>query len=389
MSKILLLHASVGMGHHRAAVAIARGLEKVPGTVVEIQDTLDHSRSLFRSAYAGSYLGIADHAPSVWSHFYERTDRPFPFLGLVNGLRSFGTTVGVHGLEALLDRTQPDAIICTHFLPLEVLGPLRAAGLIPPLYGVLTDYRAHHFWACNGLDGYFVPTAETRDQLFAAGLTGTRVTVTGIPVDPAVSVPADQSAAREGLKLATHRPVVLLNGSGIAPARVKAIATELLARELPGTLVVAAGRNRELIDVLEELRGNAMTELRVVGPQPSLDPLIVASDVVIGKAGGLTVSEVLARGVPMVVPTPVPGQEAWNADYIVQSGAGVCEATVEGVAATTIDLIRNRPRRRTMARAALQAGRPAAATAIATIVLSELGRPSPAVAPRSLRVAQA
>ncbi|MBA3946779.1 MAG: galactosyldiacylglycerol synthase [Herpetosiphonaceae bacterium] len=372
MSRILLLHASVGMGHHRAAVGIARALKQVPGITVEVEDTLDHARELFRTAYAGSYLRIADQTPQLWSEIYARTDRRFPLLGLVNAIRMVTTMIGVRGLAALLQRTQPDAIICTHFLPLEVLGPLRHIGQAPPLYGVLTDYRAHHFWACQGVDGYFVPTVETREQLVTAGLPEATVHVTGIPIDPAIAVPLDQKSARQSLALAPDEPVVLINGSGLAPARVKEIVVELLSRQMPGTLVVATGRNHQLTALLADMVGTTATELRVLGPQPSLDPLIAASDVVMGKAGGLTVSEVLARGVPLIVLTPVPGQEAWNARHVVEAGAGVCESQTPEVAEVVVQILQDQSRRQRMARAAKAAGQPAAAAAIAGYVLEEL-----------------
>ncbi len=372
MSRILLLHASVGMGHHRAAVGLARALAAVPRTQVQVEDTLEHSRDIFRTLYAGSYLQIADRTPAIWSEIYARTDRHFPLLGLVNAIRMVTTTLGVRGLEALVERSQPDAIICTHFLPLEVLGPLRQSGQVPPIYGVLTDYRAHHFWACKGTDGYFVPTRETQDQMVMAGLPRAIVHVTGIPIDPAVAVPLDQARVRQTLELTPDEPVVLINGSGLAPARVKAVVIELLEHRLPGTVIIATGRNRELHTLLTDLHDTDATTVRVLGPQPSLDPLIAASDVVIGKAGGLTVSEVLARGVPLIVLTPVPGQEAWNARHVVEAGAGICESETSEVAQAVMQLLQDPARRRSMALAAKDVGRPTAAATIASHVLEEL-----------------
>ena len=161
MPRILVLQASVGMGHYRAATALAHAFEAIAGITARVEDTLDHAHSLFRKVYAGLYLGIADRIPAVWSRLYQQTDRPPSALSLVAGVRAFSTALGVHGLPALIEQSQPDAIICTHFLPVEVLGPLRLQRRLPPLYCVVTDYRAHHFWAGAGVDGYFVPTAAT------------------------------------------------------------------------------------------------------------------------------------------------------------------------------------------------------------------------------------
>ncbi|MBV9791742.1 MAG: galactosyldiacylglycerol synthase [Chloroflexi bacterium] len=372
MSHMLLLHASVGMGHYRAATALAHAFAATSGITAQVEDTLDHAHRLFSTVYAGLYLGIADRIPAFWSQFYQQTDRPPSMFDLVAGVRALSTTLGVRGLPALIKRSGPDAILCTHFLPVEVLGPLRLQGLLPPLYCVVTDFRAHQFWACPGVDGYFVPTDATADQLVSAGIPRTHVHVMGIPINPEVTQPVDRAAVHRVLGLAPARPLVLLNGSGIAVARIRAIAEELLARNINATLVVAAGRNRELVAALADLHGTARTALHVLGPQPTLDPLIATSAVVVGKAGGLTVSEILGRGVPLIIPTPVPGQEQANADHVVAAGAGLCADSVVGVADAVMMVLQDNNRRRAMADAARSLGRPAAATLIASRVLSDL-----------------
>src|SRR3954468_10672921 len=188
MPRILLLHVSVGMGHQYAAQALARIFAQQPDTSVTVEDTLQRSLPLFRRSYVGSYLGIADKAPDVWSFFYAQTDRP---SSLLDGARALSTSVGVRGLPALLERTQPDAIICTHFLPIEALTLLRRP--MPPIYCVLTDYHAHQFWACPGVARYFVPTDATQREIIAAGAAPGRVHVSGIPIDPVINTPADRA----------------------------------------------------------------------------------------------------------------------------------------------------------------------------------------------------
>src|SRR3954471_24953120 len=188
MPRILLLHVSVGMGHQRAALALAQAFEQQPNTSATVEDTLQRSLPLFRRSYVGSYLGIADKAPEFWSFFYAQTDRP---SSLLDGARALSTSVGVRGLPALLDHVQPDAIICTHFLPIEALALMRRD--MPPIYCVLTDYHAHQFWACPGVERYFVPTDATRREIIVAGAPPARVHVSGIPIDPALDAPADRA----------------------------------------------------------------------------------------------------------------------------------------------------------------------------------------------------
>src|SRR6266545_8010328 len=122
MNRILLLHVSVGMGHQRAALALARAFAAVPNTTALVQDTLDYSHTWYRRGYVGVYLGMAAVAPRLWSRYYAQTDRP---NRLMNGVRALSTRLGVHEIAALIERAQCDAIVCTHFLPLEALAQLR------------------------------------------------------------------------------------------------------------------------------------------------------------------------------------------------------------------------------------------------------------------------
>ena len=383
MPRILLLHVSVGMGHQRAALALAKAFGQQTDICVTVEDTLLRSLPLFRRSYVGSYLGIADKAPDVWSFFYAQTDRP---SSLLDGARALSTSVGVRGLPALLERTQPDAIICTHFLPIEALTLMRRA--MAPIYCVLTDYHAHQFWACPGVARYFVPTTATQQEIIAAGAAPARVHVSGIPIDPAISAPADRDMARQQLGLPRDQSLVALLGSGLPVERVRDMSLALLAelrpsmrQRLPSTVVVATGRNLELAARMGDIEQATGGALRVLGPQPSLDPLIIASDLVISKAGGLTVSEVLARGVPLLMPTPLAGQERWNADYVIGAGAGLGYDTTRELAAAAADLLADPARRVAMGAAARAVARPAAAQSIAARVLADIEYRAPTLHP--------
>jgi processive 1,2-diacylglycerol beta-glucosyltransferase len=371
------------MGHQRAAQALAKAFEQQPNTSVTLEDTLQCSLPLFRRSYIGSYLGIADKAPEFWSFFYAQTDRP---SSLLDGARALSTSVGVRGLPALLQHAKPDAIVCTHFLPIEALALMRRP--MPPIYCVLTDYHAHQFWACPGVERYFVPTDATQRELIGAGVAPARVYVSGIPIDPAIDTLADHHAAKQQLGLPHDKLVVTLLGSGLPSERVREIALALLAELQPGasaaapaTLVVATGRNRELAARLADIEQASGGLMRVLGPQPSLDPLIVASDLVLSKAGGLTVSEVLARGVPLLLPTPLAGQESWNADYVIGAGAGLGYDTPRDLAASAADLLAHPARRAAMSAAARAIARPAAAQSIAARVLADIEYRAPALRP--------
>ena len=372
MSRVLILHASVGAGHKRAGAALAAAFAlRQPGQV-ELADVLDYANPLFREAYAQSYLQMTDKVPGLWNYVYEQTDRDiFRFTAEI---RALADAIAARGLHRLLREYGPRLIVCTHFLPVEVLAARKArARLHQPLYCVLTDYAAHAFWAYKNVDGYFVATDQTRAQLIERGVAPELIRVTGIPVDPAVAIPKQSSEARASLHLPADRPVVTLFGGGIDSRDVRLMVEGLLRCGLHGALVVVGGRNRGLPEELRDLQGSEALELRTLGFVDYVDDLVVASDVVITKAGGLTVSEVLGRATPMIIINPIPGQEESNADYLAAVGAAISIRLPEHVPFAVTQLLGDPLRLQQMRANAAQAARPRAALDIAEAILRDVG----------------
>jgi processive 1,2-diacylglycerol beta-glucosyltransferase len=376
-ARILILHASVGLGHRRAAEALARAFRQRGVAHVRVADALNYGSPLFRQLYARSYIELSEKTPALWAYFYERADQIE--TRVTRELRTLADRLGVTRLMALVERERPDAIVCTHFLPLDLLARQHRLGRpAPPLYCVVTDYTGHVFWAYPEVDGYFVATPLAATMLVERGVPARRVTVTGIPVDPAIALPKDQDQTRHALGL-DNLPVITLMGGGLAVGRVRQIVDGLLEIDPAGTLVVVAGRNAALTGALRDRRVRGRLRLRVLGFIDYVDDLVAASDLIITKAGGLIVSEVLARGRPLMLIDPIPGQEEWNADHVVSAGAGVQLRLGAMVPAAVAHLLDHPGERQALAEAARRAGRPRAALTIADAVLN-------AVAPRPARL---
>lgn len=369
MNRILMLHASVGMGHLRAADAVAQAVAATGEASVVVEDTLRYATPLARSLYSGLYLSISEIAPQFWSFFYTQTDR---VTTTTTTPRIYSESLGAGQLQTVLDHTQPAAIVCTHFLPIELINTMPPFRM-PPLYCVLTDYHAHHFWKQDAVSRYFVPTAETREQLVHNGVPADRVSITGIPIKPVQHSPDETMVAlRQRLGIATHRPVVLLILSGLTVQRARAIMQACLAVRPLTTFLVAVGRNQTLASKLLDLEWLSGGTMRLIGAQPDMSDYLAASDVIISKAGGLTLSEVLAHGKPLLIPLPVPGQEDFNALHAIQHGAAIGCITPEDIEMTLTELLANPARRSAMAAAALSIAKPKAAEAIAHTILSDL-----------------
>jgi processive 1,2-diacylglycerol beta-glucosyltransferase len=175
MPRLLIVHASVGTGHQRAALALAAAFARKPAVEVRVEDALAHGGKVFQHAYVQTYLDLSEHAPALWRLFYEGTNITDPkWVALATQLRSLVEGIGVTHLERLVHRFAPSAIVCTHFLPVDLLLRLKQRGRLPqPIYCVVTDFAAHAFWAIPGIDGYFVASDLTREQLVARGVAAT------------------------------------------------------------------------------------------------------------------------------------------------------------------------------------------------------------------------
>ena len=340
MPRILLLHATVGTGHKRAAEALSTAFASYPAAQVRVEDVLDYTPKIFRKAYAGSYLELTDHAPLVWGYFYTQTYRDPDLAQVTNYLRKVLESVGTNDLKDVLKNFLPEIIICTHFLPVELLVRLKhSAKLMPPIYCIVTDYGAHTFWTYTDIDGYFVGAEKPREQLIERGVSPERIWVSGIPIDTTISEPKDPALSRQRRGLPAQGQVITLFGGGVANERLRMMVKDLLVSGINGTLVVVAGRNESMRQALADLKSSSTMTLRVLGFVTYVDDLVAASDLVITKAGGLIISEILARNVPIIVIDPIPGQEEWNADFVVVSGAGEQLRMAESVAATAKRLL--------------------------------------------------
>jgi processive 1,2-diacylglycerol beta-glucosyltransferase len=372
MARVLILHASVGSGHKRAADALAAAFARRTPGQVRVEDVLDYTNPIFREAYSHSYLRLTDKLPELWGYVYEQTDRDF--FRFATEIRTLVDSTWAWGLRKLLREYAPHVIVCTHFLPVEVLSMRKGrARLTQQLYCVVTDYSAHAFWAYRDVDRYFVATEETRRELIERKVPGEVVQVTGIPVHLDVAQPKTCEDRRAELGYALDRPLITLFGGGLDPGRVRAIVRGLMQRQMRATLVIVAGRNRGLLNEISDLDGTPFLELHKLGFINYVDDLVVASDLVVTKAGGLTVSEVLARGRPMVIIDPIPGQEESNADYLTGIGAGIGIRLPQHVPFAIEQLLTDSDRLMTMSKDAARAARPRAALDIVETILSDIG----------------
>ncbi|WP_028451506.1 MGDG synthase family glycosyltransferase [Chitinilyticum aquatile] len=371
-SPLLLLHATAGAGHTRAAQAIAAALELAGSPGHQLVDTLDCTTAFFRRMYAKAYIDLVQAAPNVWGHLYERYDVVKAPKSKTARTRLAFDKVNSRAFRKLLDEQAPQAILCTHFLPLELLSDLKGRGkLATPVHAVVTDVSPHAFWVYPHIDLYHVATPAGARELERKGIPAARINVTGIPVDPVFARQTAAPEMRRELGL-PERPTVLLLSGGFGIGPLLAMLDSFGDTDNGLSLVVVAGRNAELEAACREKAATMPVPVTVHGFVSNIHQLMDAADLVVTKPGGLTTNEILAKGKPMALVAPIPGQEQRNCEFLLEEGAAVRLYDAGDAAWYFSQLLGNTDKIRAMQASARRIARPHAAEQIARCLLAEL-----------------
>jgi len=342
-----------------AAKAIAACSER-EGHAGYAYDTLDVTSKAFRTWYAGGYETLVKRNPWFWGHLYRVSDRPllaYQFQTALDYTMCFG-------VERWIRELSPEWILCTHSLPQPTLAKLRGK------YGFkvavcVTDLHPHSMWLRGSPDRFFVPTRYTQERLAKRyPRSETCTELVGMPVHPAFK-PAPS---------APETPMILVSSGGIGGGPIPAVVSSLAT--LPHRIVVVTGRNEALKVELQSLQLPETVEIKGNVPLECMAELMQSASILVSKPGGLTMFESLATGLPMVVfkPLMIPGQEEDNAQFLVESGAGLMEGNLDRLAPICQALIDAPDRLRDMREAALREAKPDAAE---QIVRSLLGQGEP------------
>lgn len=324
--RILIASASVGAGHNQAARAVAEGLRAaMPAAEVDVLDVLTMAPWSFRAYYSGGYALSVSHFPRSYGFFFRLNDRPHhPARSLMERFRLWRERLHLGRFVRRVQQARPDLIVHTHLLGPPLLGRLIAAGRLDvPQMVVVTDIYVHRYWYAEGVDRWFAPAECSARTLRRWGIEPERITVSGIPIQAKWTEPLDRERVLADWRLPTDRPVVLLTGgTEFTCGPVAKIARRIAAR-CPGALVaVLAGRNKKLLGRLARLP-QAGRDVIGVPFTDRVHELVGVCTLMVTKAGGITTAECLAKGAPMVLLKPVPGQEAGNAAWLAEQGAAI------------------------------------------------------------------
>lgn len=367
--RVLILSASVGSGHVKAADALARAMrERSDVEEVLCDDSLDHTNVLHKQFYSTLYKKLSAMLPEFLGWWYETSDDPW----VADKSRLAIDLPQALPLMSLVREFRPDVILCTHFMPAGVISWLISNGKLDARLGVVvTDFHFHAFWITRAFNWYFVAQEDDKIHMEALGLPPDRIKITGIPVEPDFAKPVDADAVLRGHGLQPGRPTFLVVGGALGLSPATAVVRQLLSLDRDFQAVIVCGRNEEMQDDIVQLVKSRPGDFRVLGFTKEMPELMAASTMILSKPGGMTTAEALARGLPMMILDPIGGQEERNADVLLEAGAAVKCTEVTLVAHKLRRLLDDPARLERMCEAARALGRPKAASEIARITLEE------------------
>jgi processive 1,2-diacylglycerol beta-glucosyltransferase len=372
--KIALFSVSAGAGHVRAAQALQAAVEKWYPQVEAVHiDLMDLVPKLFRKVYTDTYLKIVESHPALWGYLYDKADQEKADSAL-NRLRIAVERLNTRKMGMVLKEIDPDHIICTHFLPAQILSRKVAKGKIrTPVWVQVTDFDLHTLWVHDHMQGYFAANDEVAWRMADRGVPRETIHVTGIPIMPVFAEIRSRTECAAELGVNPDRKTLLMMSGGAGIGGIETLVESLLRLDEDFQLVVLAGRNERLLQDLQRIAANHAGRLFPLGFTRTIERVMAASDLAITKPGGLTTSECLAVGLPMIVISPIPGQEERNADFVLENGAALKACGTAALSYRVTMLLREPERLQVLRDNALRLGKPEAAREVLDIVLGENG----------------
>jgi processive 1,2-diacylglycerol beta-glucosyltransferase len=325
MKKLLIISLSAGAGHVRAAKALEETAhQKYPELETRHIDMAEYITIPMKKALIDSYGLMVKRVPELWGFLYDRINSPKGADRLTKLTKQL-KQVNSLKFRKFVRAYNPNKIICTHFFPTDVLlnAPNRFQ-INQPVCTVITDYDLHSLWFVPNTDHYFVATQKMKQKMIQLDIVDRdKITISGIPVSPVFYSQKSIAELRKNYQIPKNKKVVLVLSGGQGLTKSNQVVKLLLKSNLPLTIIAIAGKNKRLENVLKKIKFPSHISLLSVGWTETIDEYMRLADVIVTKPGGITTTECVALGKPMIIVDPIPGQEEHNADHILSNDLGV------------------------------------------------------------------
>lgn len=318
--KALILSISTGQGHHATGQAIENEFKK-RGVDCETLDAYEYIEPILSHLVSRGYLLSTAYAKRISSKLYDivvKKNKPLKKFSVPK----ITNTMWAKDLKEYIEGAKPDVIICTHVLSSILVHIMRERGWLDPAVvtvGVVTDFTLHPLWEEASLMDYYVtPTDLLEFQMEKKGLDPSKMLPIGIPIRPNFSERTDRLEARTRLGLGLHKHTILLMSGSMGYGKIDE-SIELLDRlDFDFQIIVVCGNNKKMYKKVKGL--STRKRVDVYGYVDNVDLMMDAADCIITKPGGITTSEAMAKGLPMIMVNPIPGHEMRNAEFMLNNG---------------------------------------------------------------------
>ncbi len=323
MKKILIIYATSGFGHMKAALAIKGAFEEIRprNTEIKIIDSLDYTNPFFKKFYPSAYSFLVTHLPAIWGFFYYLLDNRFvyyailPFKNIIERLNTIK-------LRRFVLEYKPDVIVSTQFLASSAISRIRNKIPNTRLITVITDYLPHSYWLSKS-DILVVASEESKGYLTERGIGRNKIKILGIPVLTKFTKKGDRGSLQKKFGLKKNIFTIFLSGGGFGMGPIIKMLDILNNVESKIQVIVLCGNNKNLYGAVMAMKSRLKFPLLALHFVDNVYDYMQVSDLLITKAGGIITTEALAKELPMLLVASIPGQEARNANHLERNGAAI------------------------------------------------------------------
>lgn len=338
--KILIISMTVGSGHVRAGKALTDYADKyLPQLNVEHLDAADIASPLVRLVNQKFYEVAAHNFPKLWGDVYKIFDHKIAAQILAGASRL--QEPFCRKLIRYIVSKQPDAVIFTYIGIAQLLAPSCRRRFNNIKIGiVVTDYHGHSFYNLPSADCWFVADSFIKNELVAAGVPADRIQASGIPVNPAFYTKRLVSELKIKYGIPLNRRVILMMPNFLPADEVEPAITALLNLKPQVSLIVITSGNKKLYYKINASSLAENKNLTLINWTDAPDEFMRIADVIISKPGGMTISECISLGKPLVIINPIPGQEEANARFMERNKYGVIARNPREIARAAAEFLR-------------------------------------------------
>ncbi|MDP2938843.1 MAG: glycosyltransferase [Candidatus Omnitrophota bacterium] len=366
--RILLMYISETSGHHSATIAIEKALRILdPRTQILNINSFTYTNPLLEKIINKAYLGVIKKMPHIWDFLY---DNPF----VVEKTQSLKTAIhksNFRKLKVLFEEFNPNVVACTQAFPCGIVADYKVKfNLNFSLLGVLTDFLPHGFWFYDHVNYYIVASDEAKQRFIKEGFPERKIRSLGIPIDPKFSLSLEKNKIAKKFDLDLNLPIILVMGGGQGIGPIKHIVLELTKSKFLFQIIVVAGKNKKLLSWLNKQKSRFHKRLITFEYVNNIEELMQIATFIVTKPGGLTAAEALAKGLPLVIVKPIPGQEINNTIYLLKKDVAIEVDEIKHINPQIEAVLNNQGKFQEMRKKALALGKPRSALDIAQFILN-------------------